>query len=118
MYGVFDLETPPSSLYTVQPKGGQKVIVVRTIDRKLSYVPKTDKQQEPHRHAGVSIARGKEDMLCTKCLLCTKSMAPSVSVYGEKRITVDSPAPTFFLTERQRKERCCGSRNRRIEPDL
>ncbi|CAD0038700.1 unnamed protein product [Aureobasidium pullulans] len=50
-------------------KGGQKAIV------------------EPHRHAGVFIARGKEDMLCTK------SMAPGVAVYGEKRITVDSPAP-------------------------
>ncbi|KAH0362420.1 Fibrillarin, partial [Aureobasidium melanogenum] len=50
-------------------KGGQKAIV------------------EPHRHAGVFIARGKED------LLCTRSMAPGVAVYGEKRITVDSPAP-------------------------
>ena len=26
-------------------------------------------------------------------MLCTKSMAPGVAVYGEKRITVDSPAP-------------------------
>ncbi|KAG9519112.1 Fibrillarin, partial [Aureobasidium melanogenum] len=42
---------------------------------------------EPHRHEGVFVARGKEDMLCTR------SMAPGVSVYGEKRITVDSPAP-------------------------
>ncbi|KAG9542351.1 Fibrillarin, partial [Aureobasidium melanogenum] len=42
---------------------------------------------EPHRHEGVFIARGKEDMLATR------SMAPGVSVYGEKRITVDSPAP-------------------------
>ncbi|KAK6001860.1 hypothetical protein QM012_002350 [Aureobasidium pullulans] len=50
-------------------KGGNKAIV------------------EPHRHAGVFIARGKED------LLCTRSMAPGVAVYGEKRITVDSPAP-------------------------
>jgi rRNA 2'-O-methyltransferase fibrillarin len=47
----------------------------------------TKLSQEPHRHAGVFIARGKEDMLCTK------SMAPGVAVYGEKRITVDSPAP-------------------------
>jgi len=31
-------------------KGGQKTIV------------------EPHRHEGVSIARGKEDMLCTKSM--------------------------------------------------
>ncbi|KAG9626699.1 Fibrillarin, partial [Aureobasidium melanogenum] len=50
-------------------KGGNKAIV------------------EPHRHEGVFIARGKEDMLCTR------SMAPGVAVYGEKRITVDSPAP-------------------------
>ncbi|VVT57385.1 uncharacterized protein SAPINGB_P005669 [Magnusiomyces paraingens] len=47
-------------------KGGAKVIV------------------EPHRHAGVFIARGKED------LLVTKNMAPGESVYGEKRITVES----------------------------
>jgi len=40
-----------------------------------------------HRHEGVFIARGKEDMLATR------SMAPGVAVYGEKRITVDSPAP-------------------------
>jgi hypothetical protein len=38
---------------------------------------------EPHRHAGVFIARGKEDMLCTK------NMVPGESVYGEKRISVD-----------------------------
>ncbi|KAG9534334.1 hypothetical protein KCU60_g25263, partial [Aureobasidium melanogenum] len=50
-------------------KGGQKVIV------------------EPHRHEGVFIVRGKEDMLATR------SMAPGIAVYGEKRITVDSPAP-------------------------
>ncbi|KAG9845689.1 Fibrillarin, partial [Aureobasidium melanogenum] len=50
-------------------KGGNKAIV------------------EPHRHEGVFIARGKEDMLCTR------SMAPGIAVYGEKRITVDSPAP-------------------------
>ena len=36
-----------------------------------------------HRHPGVYVARGKEDALCTK------NMVPGVSVYGEKRITVD-----------------------------
>ncbi|ESX03025.1 hypothetical protein KL918_002202 [Ogataea parapolymorpha] len=41
---------------------------------------------EPHRHAGVYIARGKED------LLVTKNLAPGESVYGEKRITVDEPS--------------------------
>lgn len=49
-------------------KGGAKVVI------------------EPHRHAGVFIARGKED------LLVTKNMAPGESVYGEKRISVDEPA--------------------------
>ena len=41
---------------------------------------------EPHRHAGVFIARGKED------LLVTKNMAPGESVYGEKRISVEEPS--------------------------
>lgn len=38
---------------------------------------------EAHRHAGVYIARGKEDALVTK------NMVPGVSVYGEKRIAVE-----------------------------
>ncbi|CCK72527.1 rRNA methyltransferase NOP1 KNAG_0K01645 [Huiozyma naganishii CBS 8797] len=41
---------------------------------------------EPHKHAGVFIARGKED------LLVTKNMAPGESVYGEKRISVEEPS--------------------------
>lgn len=45
-------------------RGGAKVIV------------------EPHRHAGVFVARGKED------LLVTKNLTPGESVYGEKRISV------------------------------
>ncbi|KAF2087109.1 Fibrillarin [Saccharata proteae CBS 121410] len=45
-------------------KGGQKVII------------------EPHRHAGVFVARGKED------LLVTKNLTPGEAVYGEKRIQV------------------------------
>lgn len=49
-------------------KGGAKVVI------------------EPHRHAGVFIARGKED------LLVTRNIAPGESVYGEKRITIDEPA--------------------------
>ncbi|RMD42561.1 hypothetical protein DV735_g2525, partial [Chaetothyriales sp. CBS 134920] len=44
--------------------------------------------REPHRHAGVFVARGgKED------LLVTKNLTPGESVYGEKRISVDTPAP-------------------------
>ena len=47
------------------------------------------KIQEPHRHAGIFVARGgKED------LLVTKNLTPGESVYGEKRISVDSPAGT------------------------
>lgn len=38
---------------------------------------------EPHRHAGVFIARGKEDALVTL------NMVPGEAVYGEKRITVE-----------------------------
>uniref|UniRef100_A0A7S1BZK9 rRNA 2'-O-methyltransferase fibrillarin n=1 Tax=Corethron hystrix TaxID=216773 RepID=A0A7S1BZK9_9STRA len=48
-------------------RGGQKVLV------------------EPHRHEGIFIARGKEDALVTL------NGTPGVSVYGEKRISVDVP---------------------------
>jgi rRNA 2'-O-methyltransferase fibrillarin len=50
-------------------KGGTKVVV------------------EPHRHEGIFIARGKEDALVTL------NSTPGVAVYGEKRISVDSPTP-------------------------
>ncbi|KAK5132519.1 Small subunit processome complex component [Meristemomyces frigidus] len=40
---------------------------------------------EPHRHAGVFVARGKED------LLVTKNLTPGEAVYGEKRISIDTP---------------------------
>ncbi|CAO3586896.1 unnamed protein product [Absidia cylindrospora] len=43
---------------------------------------------EPHRHEGIFIARGKED------LLVTKNLVPGESVYGEKRISVDGPENT------------------------
>ena len=48
-------------------KGGSKVVI------------------EPHRHEGVFIARGKEDALVTL------NSTPGVDVYGEKRISVESP---------------------------
>lgn len=38
---------------------------------------------EPHRHAGVFIAKGKEHMLVTR------NLVPGESVYGEKRISID-----------------------------
>ncbi|KAL0907481.1 hypothetical protein M5K25_021895 [Dendrobium thyrsiflorum] len=47
-------------------KGGSKVVV------------------QPHRHDGVFVAKGKEDALCTK------NMVSGVSVYGEKRISVQN----------------------------
>ncbi len=46
---------------------------------------------EPHRHAGVFIARGKEDALVTK------NMAVGDSVYGEKRISVEEEGILFKL---------------------
>ena len=42
--------------------------------------------QEPHRHPGVFVGRGKEDYLLTK------NITPGESVYGEKRISIESPA--------------------------
>jgi hypothetical protein len=41
---------------------------------------------EQHRHAGIFIARGKEDALVTR------NMAPGESVYGEKRVSVEQEA--------------------------
>lgn len=39
---------------------------------------------QPHRHAGIFLARGKEDVLCSL------NMVPGVSVYGEKRVAIES----------------------------
>lgn len=58
--------TDPTNFF----QGGQKVII------------------EPHRHAGVFVARGKED------LLVTKNLTPGEAVYGEKRISIDTPNTT------------------------
>jgi rRNA 2'-O-methyltransferase fibrillarin len=38
---------------------------------------------EPHRHEGIFIARGKED------LLVTKNLVPGDTVYGEKKVPVE-----------------------------
>ncbi|KAI9033626.1 Fibrillarin-domain-containing protein [Phycomyces nitens] len=43
---------------------------------------------EPHRHEGIFVARGKED------LLVTKNLVPGESVYGEKRISVEGAEGT------------------------
>jgi len=51
-------------------KGGSKVVV------------------EPHRHEGIFVARGKEDALVTL------NSTPGVAVYGEKRISVETPSST------------------------
>lgn len=42
---------------------------------------------EPHKHAGVYIAKGKEH------LLVTRNMTPGESVYGEKRVSIASTNP-------------------------
>ena len=42
---------------------------------------------EPHKHAGVYIARGKEH------LLVTRNMTPGESVYGEKRVSIATTNP-------------------------
>lgn len=44
---------------------------------------------EPHRHPGVFVARGKEDYLVTK------NLVPGESVYGEKRISVETDGKTI-----------------------
>lgn len=41
--------------------------------------------QEKHRHGGVFVAHGKEDMLVTK------NLTPGEAVYGEKRIVIEEP---------------------------
>jgi len=40
---------------------------------------------EPHRHAGVFVAKGKDH------LLVTKNLVPGEAVYGEKRISIEGP---------------------------
>lgn len=62
----------PWSISSGAAGGGAKVIV------------------EPHRHAGVFVAKGKEH------LLVTRNIVPGESVYGEKRISIETtvPAPT------------------------
>jgi len=47
-------------------KGGAKVTVI------------------PHRHAGVFVAKGKDDAICTR------NLDPGTSVYGEKRVAIES----------------------------
>ena len=42
---------------------------------------------EPHRHAGIFIAKAKESMLVTK------NLVPGESVYGEKRISIEGAEP-------------------------
>lgn len=46
---------------------------------------------EPHRHEGVYISRGREDSICTK------NMVPGVSVYNEKRVSVEVCLPPLFF---------------------
>ncbi|KAL0932985.1 fibrillarin [Colletotrichum truncatum] len=50
-------------------RGGAKVVVVSI--------------NEPHRHEGIFVVRGKEDAIATR------NIVPGESVYGEKRVSVD-----------------------------
>ncbi len=53
---------------------------------RYTYILSNSSLQEPHRHPGVFVARGKED------LLVTKNLTPGEAVYGEKRISIDTPS--------------------------
>ncbi|KAH8798456.1 Fibrillarin [Flagelloscypha sp. PMI_526] len=53
---------------------------------------------EPHRHEGVFIAKGKEHMLVTK------NLVPGESVYGEKRISLETPSTSPDSTEPTKTE--------------
>ncbi|KAH0555978.1 Small subunit processome complex component [Trichoglossum hirsutum] len=66
-------------------RGGAKVVVVCSLVVLMPYKSNCLKEAFP-RHSGVFVARGKEDMLLTK------NLTPGESVYGEKRITIDTPA--------------------------
>ncbi|TFL07000.1 Fibrillarin-domain-containing protein [Pterulicium gracile] len=48
---------------------------------------------EPHTHAGVFVAKGKDHMLVTK------NLVPGESVYGEKRISIEATEPEAAKTE-------------------
>lgn len=68
-------------------KGGAKTIIVCSPKCLSAPVVRTNScdQQEPYtRFPGIFLARGKEDMLVTK------NLTPGESVYGEKRISVES----------------------------
>ena len=77
-----------------EPREGQRLSsyvtddVLRLESRLRELIKDTISQQEPHRHPGVFVARGKED------LLVTKNLTPGESVYGEKRISVENSANT------------------------
>lgn len=61
-------------------KGGAKVLIER------------------HRHAGVFVAKGGKD----SDALATRNMDPGTSVYGEKRIAVETEAEGKVSTQTER----------------
>ena len=84
-------------------RGGAKTIIVRSpfhlnplLPHKSLLKPHPNLHlrniQEPHRHPGVFVGRGKEDYLLTK------NLTPGESTYGEKRISVESSTPTANQT--------------------
>ncbi|KAI9726496.1 MAG: Small subunit processome complex component [Chrysothrix sp. TS-e1954] len=64
----------------------EEVLPVRRADKDLfSGADRVKHLQEAHRHPGIFVGRGKED------LLLTKNLVPGESVYGEKRIAIETP---------------------------
>jgi rRNA 2'-O-methyltransferase fibrillarin len=67
-----------------QEQGAVQRLLLYVLPSPVSGHAGSNTSQEPHRHGGIFVARGKEDMLVTK------NLAPGESVYGEKRISVEN----------------------------
>ena len=67
-----------------QEQGAVRRLLLYVLPSPVSGHAGSNISQEPHRHGGIFVARGKEDMLVTK------NLAPGESVYGEKRISVEN----------------------------
>jgi rRNA 2'-O-methyltransferase fibrillarin len=67
-----------------EEQGAVRRLLLYVLPSPVSGYAGSNTSQEPHRHGGIFVARGKEDMLVTK------NLAPGESVYGEKRISVEN----------------------------
>ncbi|KAL8716667.1 MAG: hypothetical protein Q9225_006022 [Loekoesia sp. 1 TL-2023] len=76
-------------LLEAEEEGVEEVVEVERVVLKTTLLGGAKTIIEPHRHPGVFVARGKEDMLVTK------NLTPGESVYGEKRIAVESSSPAI-----------------------